>query len=195
MQTQIWGQIQQGSTGPTEEPGAPIQPQGCGGRKWKMVGWKGFQVEKEHQHQWVDELSQWCSWRRMSLRSGLHKLSLVCLLLLFHCLREGMISRGYGSGTITTNPLVCVLRLHIWRSVCVCVCVCVSTCLCHVVEATRLLANVRLCPLLCFKLSPLFFDLAKLSTCLFGSDLMLFKGCPDFRLAGSILFLLCLFVP
>ena len=100
-----------------------------------------------------------------------------------------MISRGYGSGTITTNPLVCVLRLHIWRSVCVCV----STCLCHVVEATRLLANVRLCPLLCFKLSPLFFDLAKLSTCLFGSDLMLFKGCPDSRLAGSILFLLCLF--
>jgi len=37
MQTQIWGQIQQGSIGPTKELGAPIQPQQCGGTKWKMV--------------------------------------------------------------------------------------------------------------------------------------------------------------
>jgi len=44
---------------------------------------------------------------------------------------------------------------------------------------------------LCCGLKPsplLFFDLEKLSTCLFGSDQMLFKGCPDSRLTGSILF-------
>lgn len=106
----IWAQIQQGSTGPTAEPGARIQPQGCGGRKWKL-GWKGFPVGKEHQHQWVDVPSQWCSWRRrMSQRSGLHKWSLVCLLPLFHCLRVGMIWSGYGSGTAPF--LSCVLEIE-----------------------------------------------------------------------------------
>lgn len=57
---------------------------------------------------------------------------------------------------------------------------------CHLVEATSFLTSVTL-SFGCLNFH--FFDLA-LSTCLFESDHILFKGCPDSRLAASILFVL-----
>ena len=86
-----------GSIARTGEPAARAPRPGCWGRKWRRDR-NGFLAEKARRPRSAAGRSRLCLWRKMSLRSGLPKWSLVSSSLLFPCLRVETISSGFDSG-------------------------------------------------------------------------------------------------